>query len=189
MLAAWLGDVLIRDPDPAVLLGVGDHPLDQRTTGLLGVGSAGNLRLSLGKTVGESISDPLQLTDPKDPRPTRGAHLPIDPAAREGGGEKVHEFALQAGYLTPQLIPGDAVGGRPGGRVRGGDSSECLDSRLPWRFEFEKFAHLRGPFQVADLRIVAVVPPARDRQAVAMKLSQNPRLPTWSWASSGCAGL
>lgn len=116
MLAAGLADVLVANPDPAMLGGVGDHPLDQLAARLLLVGAAGDLGAGLGETPGERVAGALELVHPDHPgAAVGGARVPLDAAAGEGGGEEVGELALHARDLAPQLDPC-----RPGGRPLGG---------------------------------------------------------------------
>jgi len=110
MLAAGLADVLVANPDPAVIGRVGDHPLDQLTVDLLGVGAPGDLRPGLGEAMGERVPGPLELGHPEDPGSTGSADGPLDAEARKGRGEELAELALHAGDLTTQLdSPGAPV--------------------------------------------------------------------------------
>ena len=120
MLAAALADVLPADLDPAVLGGVGDHPLDQGPVRLLGLGPAADLGACLGQSIGEGVADPLQLGDAEDPGATGGTDPPLDPAARERAREELGELALHAGDLYPQRPPGgpDVDTGDTGGAGR-----------------------------------------------------------------------
>ena len=87
MLAAGLADVLVGYPDPAVVLGRGDHRLHQAAILLLDPPPASKLGLRLAEPGGERVPHPLQVGDAEHPRSTDRAHRPIHPLAREGGGE------------------------------------------------------------------------------------------------------
>ena len=53
------------------------------------------LGLRLAEPGGERVAHPLQLGDPKHPRPADRADRPLHPLAREGGGEQLAEPLLQ----------------------------------------------------------------------------------------------
>jgi hypothetical protein len=106
VLAAPLADVLVRDLDPAVVVRVGDHPLDERAVVLLDIHTAGKLGPRVCHAVGKPVADPLEVADAEHARATRGGHAPLEVATRERGGEDLGQLALEAGDLAAKLGAG-----------------------------------------------------------------------------------
>jgi len=133
VLAAWLADVLVRHPDPSILARVGNHPLDQRAAGLLGVGPSRDLCPRLREAIRQAVPDPLELADLEDPGPTGGTDRPVDAPAGECRGEQLTELALEPSDLAAQLAAGGAVAGR-GNRSR--DGNRGINRPREMRIEF-----------------------------------------------------
>jgi hypothetical protein len=146
VLAAALADVLIRDLHPSVIVGVGDHPLDEAPALLLDVDAAGELGTGVGHPLGQTVAHALELPDPKDPRPAGRGDAPFEVAAREGGRKDLCQLAFEAGNLPPELGAGgpQVGGGRWPNRWRS-EASPPLDSRS-LRGSFEKLRQRSGPF-------------------------------------------
>ena len=149
MFAARLADVLIRDPYPAELVRVGDHPLDHRPALLLGVGAAGHLGPGVSEAVGKPVANSLELANPEHPRPPCGANGPLDPLARKGRGEQLPKLALEPCDLPAQLVarglgagrPHPAIGRHPAWAGSGPRGADGLG------IKFEKLGHAPVPFQ------------------------------------------
>jgi hypothetical protein len=84
-----------------VLLGRGDHRLEQPAVGLLDVGLALQLEARVAQPQGEGVANPLELAGREHARAAGGAHSPLEAAAREGRGEGLAEGALEPRDLTP----------------------------------------------------------------------------------------
>jgi hypothetical protein len=110
VLAAAVADVLVGEDDPAVLGGVGDHPLEQPAVFLLDVGLPGDLGLRVAQAQGEGVAHPLELAGRKHPRAADGADAPIDAPARKRRGEKLSKPPFQVGDLASQVSPRQTVG-------------------------------------------------------------------------------
>jgi hypothetical protein len=100
VLAFALADVVVRDPDPPVLVRVGDHPLDQGAVLLLDVGAARDLRLRLADPHDQRVANPLEVGRAEHPRPSDRPHAPVDSEPGEGGGPELTELALETGDLA-----------------------------------------------------------------------------------------
>ena len=108
MLALPLADIVVGDEGPAVLVRVGDHPLDQQPVRLLDVGAPGDLGLRLAHAHDQCVPDPLQVGGAEDPRPAGGADRPVDTSARERGGPELAQLALEPPDLAPKLVADEA---------------------------------------------------------------------------------
>jgi hypothetical protein len=120
--ALALTDVLVRDPDPVVPVGVGDHLLDQHAVRLLDVRATGDLGLRLAHPDNQGVANALEIGRVEHARPAGAADGPIDPAAREGGYPELPELSLEPGDLATKLLayPALLVG------RRGGDELELV---------------------------------------------------------------
>src|SRR5436190_102642 len=101
VLAAPVADVLVGDDHPTVPAGVVDHPLEQSPLGLLDLGVASELDLSVAQARRERVADPFELAGLEDPRPTDRPDAPLEAAAREGGREQLAEPPLEIADLPP----------------------------------------------------------------------------------------
>ena len=104
VLALAVADVLVRDLNPGIALGLGDHALDEAAVSLLDVGAPGDLGLGIADANEESVADPLQLSSAEDAGAANGSNGPIDSLARERGGPKLGELLLEAGDLAAKLV-------------------------------------------------------------------------------------
>jgi hypothetical protein len=106
-----------------MLLRGGDHRLEQLSVRLLDIRLPGELRAGIAQTQRQRIADPLQIPGREHPRAADGAHLPLEPAAREGRGECLAEGALEPPDLAAQVVARAALGrldrGRYGRLVEG----------------------------------------------------------------------
>jgi hypothetical protein len=109
VLAFTLADVRVRDPNPAVLLRVGDHALDQAPVSLLHVGAARDLRLCLAHPHHQRVANPLEVGRAQHPRAADRADAPVDSEPREGGRPELAELPLEAGDLAAQLLADGAL--------------------------------------------------------------------------------
>jgi hypothetical protein len=104
VLALPLADILVRHPDPAVVVGVRDHPLDEVAVRFLDVGAAAELRLSLAHPDDEGVANALELGRPEHARAADRSDAPIDAAAREGGRPELTQLSLESGDLAAKLV-------------------------------------------------------------------------------------
>ena len=95
--------------DPAVLLGRGDHRLEQPPVRLLDLGPSRQLHPRLAHADRERVANPLELARAEQPRTSGGAGAPLDPPARERRGEELAELGLEAADLAPQVGAGTAL--------------------------------------------------------------------------------
>lgn len=104
--AAGEPDIGAADPQPAVPLGGGEHPIEQLAVGGLDRGALGEGVARLGDADGEEVADALQLTEVEDARrPGRGDPVrDVDPS--QSGGDESGELQLQLPHLTAQLGTG-----------------------------------------------------------------------------------
>jgi len=86
VLAVAIADVVVRDLNPPVAVGLGDHALDEAAVLLFDIGAPRQLGLSLANPDQESVADSLQLGGIQDSRAADGADLPLDALAGEGRG-------------------------------------------------------------------------------------------------------
>jgi hypothetical protein len=117
VLAIAIADVLVRDLDPAVALGLGDHPLDEATVLLFGICAARDLRLRLADANQERVANPLELGRSEDARTANSAYRPVDSLARKGSGPKLRKLLFEARDLAAELVA-------EGTLVRGGECGE-----------------------------------------------------------------
>jgi hypothetical protein len=111
VLAVAVADVVVRDLDPRVARGLGDHALDQAAVLLFDVGAAGDLGLSLADADHERITDPLELGGAQDARPADSPDRPVDALAGKGRGPELRELLLEAGDLTAKLVAKRTIAG------------------------------------------------------------------------------
>jgi hypothetical protein len=109
VLAFPLTDVVVRDPDPAILVGSGDHALDQASVLLFDVRPARDLGLRLAHAHYQRVADTLEVGGAQHARPANGADAPLDSPAWEGGRPQFAELALEACDLAAELIADDAL--------------------------------------------------------------------------------
>jgi len=112
--AAALADVLVRDADPAMAVGVGDHALEQAAVGLLLGATPGELGLCLADAHDEGVPDALELGGAQQARPADGSDPPLQSLARESRGEQLPEPALEPGDLAAKVLADEVVGGDSG---------------------------------------------------------------------------
>ena len=110
MLATAIADVLIGDDHPAVLRGLGDHPLEQATVRLLDVRLPPQLRLGVAQAQRECVAYPLQLAGRQHPRTAHGTDLPLEAPTRKGRREELAQPPLEVADLAAQVGAGQAVG-------------------------------------------------------------------------------
>jgi hypothetical protein len=103
MQAPGLADVLVREAQPAMATGLGDHRLEQAAIRLLDVGAAAELDTGVTQARGKRIAYALEIAEAEYARAAGGAHTPIEALARKGLGEDAAELGLQAGDLTAQV--------------------------------------------------------------------------------------
>jgi hypothetical protein len=117
--AAVEAEVLAGDLDPLVVLGGGEHPLDQLAVLILDPPPLDQRLPSLGDPVGEAVANRLQLTEVEDPgrrgeRADSMGHIGV----AEGLAEETRQLRLEPPDLAPQLQPrlalvdGDAEPGK-----------------------------------------------------------------------------
>ena len=99
MLAFALAHVLVRDPDPAVLVRVGDHLLDEGPVLLLDVSAARDLRLRLADPHNQRVTNQLEVGRTQHPRTADGADAPVDAEPWERRRPELAELALEPGDL------------------------------------------------------------------------------------------
>ena len=109
MLAFPLTDVVVRNPNPAMLVGVGDHALDEAPVLLFDVRSARDLGLRLADANDQRVADTLEVGRAQHARTADRANAPVDSLARKGGGPKFAELALEACDLDAELVADDAL--------------------------------------------------------------------------------
>ena len=102
--AAGLAEVLVGDPHPAVLLGLGDHPLKQLAVAVLDVTAVAEQTAHFGDACEQAVAHALQLGGREQSRPAGRGDVVDEPgAARESVHEQIPELCLEAGYLAAQL--------------------------------------------------------------------------------------
>ena len=112
MLAVAIADILVRDLDPGVALGLGDHALDEAAVLLFDVRTAPQLGPCLADADEERVPNSLELGRAENAGATHRADLPFDAPARERRGPKFGELLLEAGDLAAKLVAdGPVVGG------------------------------------------------------------------------------
>lgn len=109
MLALPLTDVIVRNPDPAILVGGGDHAFDQAPVLLFDVRPARDLSLRLAHANHEGVTDTLEVGGAQHARPANRTDAPLDPPAWESGGPELAELALEACDLAAELVADDAL--------------------------------------------------------------------------------
>jgi len=112
VLAVAVADVLVRDLNPGVSLGLGDHPLHQAAILLLDVGAAGDLRLGLANADNQGVADALELGGAEDPWASHRTDRPVNALAWEGRGPKLGKLLLQPRDLAAKLVAKGAIVGR-----------------------------------------------------------------------------
>ena len=109
VLAVAIADVLVRDLNPAIALGLRDHPLDEAAVLLLHVSAARQLRLSFPNPNEQRVADALELGGAQDAGAADGSHGPVDALPREGRSPQLRELLFEAGDLTAKLVANGAV--------------------------------------------------------------------------------
>jgi hypothetical protein len=109
---AGLAEVLVGHDRPTMLLGGGDHPLDQAPVRLLEVRAAGELGLRIAKAHGEGVAHTLELGRREHPRAADRADAPPEPGPGERRGEELAEAAVEEGDLASQVVACGTFGAR-----------------------------------------------------------------------------
>lgn len=151
MLAAALADVLVRDLNPTVLAGVGDHALDQSAIALLGIDATRELGPGRGNALGKPVTHALEVADAEHARAARRGHAPLEVPAGERGREDLAQLALEACDLAPEVGAGPPQLGRAVRAVRRRVSRRRRSYAPPplsrsWRDSSEKLGQCSGPF-------------------------------------------
>jgi hypothetical protein len=116
-MAAGLADVLVRHPDPFVVLGVEQHLLDEAAILLLHLGALAQRVPRVGHTGREFVAELLELCQRQDARTGLRRHAPLEALARPDGAEELRELLLEPRDLVAQRSPRRAlVGAGPLGR-------------------------------------------------------------------------
>lgn len=129
-----------------MLLRRGDHRLEPGPVVLLDVGLARQLDPGVAQAQGERVAHPLELAGREHPRAADCPDVPLEPAARERGGEELAERALQPADLAAQVLAGPTLRGLNRGLVWRLDET-CRHDRLA---VFEHFGHFHSYGPVAD---------------------------------------
>jgi len=105
-LAAGLADVRVADAHPLVLARVEEHPLDQDALGGLALALLGGPLAHVRHTVGEVVTDPLQVAEPEQAR-AEDAHS--GRAGRQSRGNQCGGMlTLEVCDLVAERAPGGA---------------------------------------------------------------------------------
>jgi hypothetical protein len=102
VLAARLADVLVADPEPAVLAGRQQHLLDQAAVLFLGVGAVAERPPRLGDPLGELVAELLELAQGQHPGSAARAHAPVEALPRPGRAEQLRQLLLEPRQLVEQ---------------------------------------------------------------------------------------
>lgn len=108
--AAGLADVVARDPQPLVLGGRGEHPLEQLAVARLQLVLLAQCPTRNADALGERVTDPLQLREAGDVRlraPDRYAGIQLEPL--KGLAAEVGKLAFETTDLTAQLRAREAL--------------------------------------------------------------------------------
>lgn len=106
MATAALADVLVRDAQPPVTGGRGDHPLQEASVSLLDVGAPAELGPGVAQPHHERVAHPLQIADREHARPAGGADAPGEAGTGKGRLEQLAELALELRDLAPKVVAG-----------------------------------------------------------------------------------
>lgn len=125
MPASRLPDLVVRDQQPPVSGGVGEHVLEQPAAPILAVQLRPQLAAHMREMSGDLIAEHLQLGDREDPGTVhRPPDSPFDSAAGERGCEQTRELTLHGGDLPPELALQERVG-LASGEARLGQRDAC----------------------------------------------------------------
>ena len=152
VLAGALADVLGGDPDPVVALGLGDHRLEQPAVGLLDLARADPARPApRGVATASASRTRSSSADAQHPRAAHGGHAPLDPGARERGGEQLAQSLLEQRRSAGEArdVPGDR---RAGPRTCGAADSATRtgSSNEPDRLDLKQFLGHEAPPSALD---------------------------------------
>lgn len=103
VLALALAHILVGDPNPAVVVRVGDHAFDKGAVLLLDVGSLAKLDLGVAHAHNQGVADPFQIGGTKNAGAAGGADLPLKAPSRKGACPELGELALEVSDLPVQL--------------------------------------------------------------------------------------
>jgi hypothetical protein len=92
-----------------MLVGVGDHALDEAPVLLLDVRPARDLGLRLAHANDQRVADTLEVGRAQHARTADRTDAPVDSLARKGGRPKFAELALEACDLAAELVADDAL--------------------------------------------------------------------------------
>ena len=92
-----------------MLVGVGDHALDEAPVLLFDVRPARDLGLRLAHANDQRVADTLEVGRAQHARTADRTDAPVDSLAREGGGPQIAELALEACDLAAELVADDAL--------------------------------------------------------------------------------
>ena len=104
VLALAVADVFVRDLNPGIALGLGDHALHEAAVSLLDVGTPRDLGLGLADADQERVANPLQLSSAEDAGAANGSDRPVDSLSGEGRSPELGELLLEAGDLAAKLV-------------------------------------------------------------------------------------
>jgi hypothetical protein len=108
--AAGFADVGAGDPQPLVLRGGGQHPLEQLAVARLELGALPQPKPGLADPRRQRVAYGLQLAQAERPRlPRDGADSGVDREARKSLGDEEAELGFEAPDLAPQLDPGETL--------------------------------------------------------------------------------
>jgi hypothetical protein len=101
MAAARQADVGTADPQPAIPLRSDQHLVEKLLVGGLDRSTLGERPLGLGDPRRERVADLLELTEPEQPRWSRGADPVWDDDPAEPLGDEARELPLELADLAP----------------------------------------------------------------------------------------
>ena len=104
--AARLADVCPVDPHPLVPLGGPQHFAEQLPVRGLDPRALDQVASRLGGAIRQAVPDPLQITEPQNPRPAgRGRDGGVDRDPPEAVADQSGELGLELADLAAQLAP------------------------------------------------------------------------------------
>ena len=108
--AAWRADVVARDPQPLVLGGSGQHPLQELAVARLEIVLRIQRAAGTGNPIGERVANPLQLLQARDTRLAEpGRHGGIEIEARKCLAVEAGKLVLEPADLAPELGAREAL--------------------------------------------------------------------------------